>query len=193
MNMNENNSSERQFYRTSVRLLVRYGTENESSRQAMAMDQEMWAMQSKLEEAAGAVWEKQSLSESVMPLLDVIRWMDFKIDMILYHLRTREYDLHFPGKMNVVNISGSGLGVCGESDLTLGQRIILAINLPNSPWRPVYAIGEVVRADQPDDCDDNHIGINFVEIADSDRERIIRFTFEQQRRQLARRNQEMES
>ena len=193
MDMNENNSSEREYYRTDVHLLVRYGTENEGSRQAMAMDQQMWAMQSKLEQAAGEVWENKGLSESVLPLLDLIRWMDFKIDMILYHLRTREHDLHFPGTLDVINISGSGLGVCGKSDLTPGQRIILAINLPNSPWRPMYAIGEVVRIKQPDDGDANDIGINFVEIADADRERIIRFTFEQQRRQLALRNQEMES
>ena len=193
MDMNENNSSEREYYRTDVHLLVRYGTENEGSRQAMAMDQQMWAMQSKLEQAAGEVWENKGLSESVLPLLDLIRWMDFKIDMILYHLRTREHDLHFPGTLDVINISGSGLGVCGKSDLTPGQRIILAINLPNSPWRPMYALGEVVRIKQPDDGDANDIGINFVEIADADRERIIRFTFEQQRRQLALRNQEMES
>lgn len=190
--MTNDNNKERQYFRTSVQLTVRYGAESQDARRAMAMDQELWDMQSSLEESAREVWEKQSLPESVLPLLNVIRWMDFKIDMVLYHLRMREHDVHFPNKLEINDISGSGLGVVGDSELVPGQRLILSVNLPNSPWRPVYAVGEVVGTNKPDAGGIDHVGINFIEIAESDRERIIRFTFEQQRRQLARRNQEME-
>lgn len=192
MTTSQENTTERQYFRTSVRLTVRYGEDTDSARQAMAMDREMWSMQSRLEESARGVLEKQSLPESMLPLMDVIRWMDFKLDMVLYHLRMREHDLHFPHQLDIMDISGSGLGVAGVQALETGRRILLAVNLPNSPWRPLYAVGEVVRRDKREEADSDLVGINFVEIADADRERIIRFTFEQQRRQLARRSQEME-
>jgi len=187
--MPESHSHDREFFRAPARLSVRYGPDTPEGRRAMSMDQSLWQTQSQLEEAARAVKENRNISDSLLPLLDVLRWLDFKVDMVLHHLRQREHDQHFPHRLETFDISGSGLGVASHGALALGQKLILAISLPNRPWRPIYARGEVVR-DKQDAHGQPRFGVRFSHIPEADQERLVRFTFEQQRRQLARRNQE---
>lgn len=187
--MSDQSAHDRQYYRAAARLAIRYGPDTPEGRRAMAMDENLWQTQSRLEEAARSVKENRNVDEALLPLLDVLRWMDFKIDLILHHMRQREFDLHFPNQIETSDISGSGLGFLSPGKLEVGQAIIVAISLPSLPWRQVYACGEVVRAhDKPGQ--EPLYGVKFTQISDADRERLIRFTFEQQRRELAKRSQE---
>lgn len=191
--MADGKNEEREYYRAPARLMVRYGPDTPEGRQAMAIDVELWRTQSQLEEAARAVKDNHNISEELQPLLAVIRWLDFKVDMVLHHLRARDFDQHFPQRLETCDISGSGLGVGGDYGLTLGQTMIMAITLPSRPWQPVYARGEVIRGKCQAKDGAPHFGVKFLELAEADMERLIRFTFEQQRRQLARRVQESEA
>lgn len=183
--MTESDRSEREFFRAPARLRVFYGPDTVSGRQAMAMDTEMWASQTQLEGAARQVMEEAAVSESERPMLSVLRWMDFKIDLILHHLRLREQALHFPNCSMTTDISGSGLGLEDNVALTVGDTVLMSLYLPDNPSRPVYAGAEVVRV-EPGQTGAK-AALRFIDLAESDRERVIRFGFAQQRRMLAQR------
>ena len=183
--MSETERSEREFFRASAQLRAFYGPDTMAGRQAMAVDNEMWANQAQLETAARQALEEAGAAEVERPLLSVLRWMDFKIDLVLHHLRLREHALHFPHQAMTTDISGSGVGLQHNLGLNVGSPVLLALYLPDNPSRPVYAVAEVVRVE--DNQPGARAALRFGEIAESDRERVIRFGFAQQRRVLAQR------
>jgi len=187
--MNDQFREEREFFRTSAGVLVFWGPDTLAGRQAMAMDSEMWDNQSQLEAAARQVLDDGSAQESLRPLLTVLRWLDFKLDLLLHHMRNREQATFFPGRDTTTDLSGSGFGVVEPLGVEPGTRILISLALPDEPSRPVFALGEVVRASQENQSQGAAAAVRFLEIAESDRERVIRFTFTQQRRLLAQRNQ----
>jgi len=184
--MPEESSNGRSFFRTPAKLTVHYGPDTSQARRIMAMDAEIWETQTELESAARQVVEDGTVSDSLKPLLNVILWMDFKIDLILHHLRTNEMMSHFPHVETTTDISGSGFGLRPGSGLKPGTRIVLTMNLPDAPSRPLFAVGEVVRCDNVE-VGEHAAAVQFLDISEADRERLIRFTFRQQRRELARR------
>jgi hypothetical protein len=186
--MTESADHGREFYRSPCRLYVYYGPESLQSRQVMAMDAGIWDAQADLESAARQIMEGSVASDQLRPLLQVLRWMDFKLEAILYHLRLRDRQALFPQHLEAVDISGSGLGVADPGDLQTGQRVLLSMSLPDSPNRTIYAVGEVSRVSAEQVAEGRAKGaVRFVEISDADRERVIRFTFNLQRRELAHR------
>ena len=189
--MSETTPSEREFFRAKASLRVFYGPESLAGRQAMALEGEMWSNQGRLEAAARQVMEDAGVDESHRPLLSVMRWMDFKLDLILHHLRLREQQTHFPYQATTTDLSGSGLGLDRSEGVGVGERVMLALYLPENPSRPVYAMAEVVRV--ADVQYGAKAAFRFLEIAEGDRERVIRFGFDQQRRLLAHRMTEDEA
>lgn len=188
--MGENNRQEREFYRTEASLQFFWGPDTLAGRQAMIMDSQMWDSQSQLESAARLILDDEGGDSPAMrPLFTVIRWLDFKLDLILQHLRSRDQAENFPGQGATSDLSGSGFGVSGPIDAEPGQRILVCLALPDMPSRPIFALGEVVRTGEHDAAGQAAAGVHFLEIAEADRERVIRFTFAQQRRLLAQRNQ----
>jgi len=187
--MSDNVREEREFFRTEAGLLVFWGPDTLAGRQAMALDSELWESQSELEAAARKAMEEQTAPEALRPLLTVMRWLDFKLDMILQQMRTREQAAHFPGRATTTDLSGSGFGVAEAMGLEVGSRILISLALPDEPSRPILALGEVVRASEENLSQGSAAAVRFLDIAESDRERLIRFTFTQQRRILAQRNQ----
>jgi Tfp pilus assembly protein PilZ len=186
MTMTDQADSAREFFRAPCRFFVYYGPESPQSRQAMAMDTGIWDTQADLEATARQILEGGQVSDQLRPLLQVMRWMDFKLETILYHLRVRDRQALFPQHIEVVDISGSGLGVADPGDLAVGSRVLLAMSLPDAPTRAIYAVGEVTRI-SPEQVAEGRAkaAIRFAEISDHDREQVIRFTFNLQRRLLA--------
>lgn len=79
-----------------------------------------------------------------------------------------------------VNISGGGMLV-SPSQPAPAIKTSLQFSLDLGPRQaPVTGIGTVVRAEE-----DDQLGIVFTEISDLDRDRLIRFIFDRQRRALA--------
>jgi c-di-GMP-binding flagellar brake protein YcgR len=141
-----------------------------------------------LEANARRAMDDKDVPENMRGLLSVLRWLDFKLDLILDQLRSRERQAAFPHHLETIDISGAGIGMIDCGQLKLGERIIMAFNLPDSPSQPIYSVGEVVRVAEDPSCDGQaRAAVRFEEIAESDRERIIRFTFNQQRRLISQR------
>ena len=78
------------------------------ARQIMAMDADIWQAQSELESKARQVMEDSAVDDSLKPILNMIMWLDFKVDLVLHHLRTNEVLSHFPNAEKTTDISGSG-------------------------------------------------------------------------------------
>lgn len=188
--MSDNPREEREFFRTAASLMVFWGPDTIAGRQALALDSKLWEGQGEMEAAARKALEDEKASpEALRPLLSVMRWLDFKLDMVLHQMRLREQAAHFPGRATTTDISGSGFGVAEPLGLEVGNRILVSLALPDEPSRPVTALGEVVRAGEADLAHGASSAVRFLDIAELDRERLIRFTFNQQRRLLAQRNQ----
>jgi hypothetical protein len=188
--MTEPTLKEREYYRAPAQLTVRYGPETPEARHIMAMDSELWATQSQLEIAARRSLEDASIDENLAPILDLIRWMDFKLDLVLYHLRSQQISKHFPAQVITTDISGSGIGFAQAAELQPGERIIMTLTLPEAPGQPLFAVGEVTRVDAQAPPGQAQAAVRLLEITESDQERIIRFNFHQQRKELARRAKE---
>lgn len=185
--MQKDTPSERSYFRASAELVVHYGPDTPQARQIMAMDADIWQAQSELETGARQVVEDSAVNDNLKPLFNMILWLDFKVDLILHHLRTNELLSHFPNVEETSDLSGSGFGLKPGSKLKPGMRIIITLTLPDALSRPVFAIGEAVRRNDASQDDQAAAAVHFIEISDADRERLIRFTFRQQRRDLARR------
>ena len=113
----------------------------------------------------------------------VIQWMskiEWTLDAIL---RTLEHQcptrLTAPRLMDV-NVCGDGIRFLPYRPLSLGDRIDLRMVLP--PFIVVETRGEVIQA-RPDSMglDPAHtVVVRFVDIAESEREKIVRYVFQRQ-------------
>ena len=188
--MTQNETGDREYFRVKASLMVRLGPDTQKGRQAMAMDSEMWQAQSGTEQKAISIMENMSVDDEVKPLLEVMRWLDYKLDLVLHQLRTRELEEYFPLQTMTTDISGSGLGLVSAMEFEQGAGVLVALSLPDSPARPLYASGKIVRSDAVQSQNQAEFAVHFVDITDLNRERLIRFNFRQQRRALAARTAE---
>lgn len=182
----------REYFRTTAAATVHFGPDTEAARQTMAVDADLWRTQSKHEQAARNALELDS-DEQVEGVMAVLRWMDFKLDLVLHQLRLSQHAVHFPHTASSSDLSGSGMGLRDAEGVGEGETILLALELPDAPYRAVYASAKVIWVNQSAGPDEVSCAIQFEDISDSDRERIIRYTFRQQRRQLAKRSEEAAS
>lgn len=87
-----------------------------------------------------------------------------------------------------INLSGGGLRCKLPLPLAVGTLLNLELFLPLTPGRVIHGVGVVVRSTELQLTEEKgpaHLtGINFVHLADEDRETIISFIFNQQRQQL---------
>jgi hypothetical protein len=80
-----------------------------------------------------------------------------------------------------VNLSGGGMLITAKPPPPVSKETELQFSLDLGPKQtPVVGMAKVVRAEE-----DNQLGIVFTEISDVDRDRLIRFIFDRQRRALA--------
>ncbi len=80
-----------------------------------------------------------------------------------------------------VNLSGGGMLISAKPPLPIASETELQFSLDLGPKQtPVVGMAKVVRVEE-----DDQLGIVFTEISDVDRDRLIRFIFDRQRRALA--------
>ncbi|VBB08075.1 flagellar protein ycgr [Lucifera butyrica] len=85
------------------------------------------------------------------------------------------------------DISGGGVQLVGKQPINIGVRLALTLAVPDAG--SVQANGEVVRLEQPDlERPLFWIGVKFLEIAEKDRSKLIKFIF---KKQLERRKKEL--
>lgn len=88
------------------------------------------------------------------------------------------------GEGHLVDLSGNGMKIKISDDVSIGDVIISKISLKDED---IIVKGKIVRI-QKDYDNRNVCGIKFINMLDSDSEKIISYVFEIMRKQLARRS-----
>ncbi len=121
-----------------------------------------------------ADFKKFGLPDVLKQYLDVI---NSKLDMLLSIQSLNFIEKDYPHTTEVVEIGGGGIKCIKPKgiEINVGDFLDLVIILSTFPLWIVSAIGEVKREE------DNLLGIEFVQIKESDKENIIRFVFQEER------------
>ena len=107
-------------------------------------------------------------------MLQVLTRIDWLLTSVLKTLgRDKELKRAIPDFLTV-NLSGSGIRFRSDQDLSVGSFLILRIIL--RPFIPIQAVGKIlrVRSIRDEEEDRFEIAAEFTEIAEADREAIIR-------------------
>lgn len=113
-------------------------------------------------------------------------YLDEKLDRILEKLEGRENDAREIEVIDTVDISGSGISLLVAENLAIGDMIRLAVMLPGYPYGRLETLGRIVRTVEKNEggtaC--YQVGIVFTGLSDDEKERLVQYTFSEQRRQI---------
>jgi hypothetical protein len=126
-------------------------------------------------------------------LIDFLLQMDEKLDRIMALLSEEgEAERLISNQGTGVNISGAGMNIVVDEPLEPGQIIQARFFLSRSPLVFMTVCGEVTWATPVDENGKTvyQLGITFLDLNPSDRERIIACVFQRQREALRRRKSE---
>ena len=119
-------------------------------------------------------------------LINFLIQMDEKLDQILLLLSKGEEKTR-PYEQGVgVNISGSGMNMIVDKPIETGRIIHAKFFLTISPFLFMDVFGEVVRVIRSEEKDEEsyQLGIEFLNLNESDRDRIITAVFQHQRQTI---------
>lgn len=122
-------------------------------------------------------------------LIDLLLFMDEKLDRILALVSQDTPDKESPSQGIGSNISGSGMNIITDKPLKPGTIIHASFILTKVPLVFIDSFGEIVQV-TPEDADGNtsyHLGIKFLDINLNDRESIIACVFQSQREAIRKR------
>ena len=125
-------------------------------------------------------------SELPQPLVDVLLELNRKLDLILDIVSSGEECRKVAGgEWREVEISGTGMGFFWTKSLPPGTMLDIKLLLPTVPFRPIKALGEVVRTEER--RGKTWLGVKFTLLREEDREEIVRFCFFKQKEFLRQR------
>jgi hypothetical protein len=126
--------------------------------------------------------EHGALPEGVLQFL---RSMDEKLTAILNLLNERSLADDFPIPVLVHDISGAGLRMSSSHPFATGMRVEIVVVLGSFPLQIAGTLGTIVRRDEVEGT--ALWAVEFTDIRDSEREKIIQFVFQEQRQSLRER------
>jgi len=109
--------------------------------------------------------------------------MDKKLDRILSMLSKTEALSGYSGQATGNNISASGMNICIDRPVKQGQIVHANIFLSKLPFFYIDVYGEIIRIDalEGKDAPLCQVGIKFLNLEESGREKIVAYVFQQQR------------
>ncbi len=122
-------------------------------------------------------------------LFELLIQTNEKINRIMDFLGLKQMDDESLQVIRTVNISGSGISLVITQPLVIGQFLDISLSIPGFPMGVFRAQGEVKRI-SPLTGRESHlyeVGIQFLNLNEHQRERLISFTFRQQRQMIRRR------
>lgn len=115
-------------------------------------------------------------------ILHVLRAMDDKLTAILNLLNERSLTEDFPIPVLVHDISGAGLRMSSAHPFAVGMRVEIVVVLAAFPLQLAGTLGTVIRQD---DLEGTPLwAVEFTDIRESEREKIIQFVFQEERQSL---------
>ena len=130
--------------------------------------------------------DTHSVKTAIHDLAEFLIQMNEKIDRICSYLGIEDTDKDTLLVIRTLNISGSGISMVVTHALNVGQLLDISLSIPDFPLGVFRGQGEVMRS-----CrltgNESHLyeaGIRFIDLDEEQRERLIRFTFRQQRKTI---------
>ncbi len=116
------------------------------------------------------------------PVVQFLRAMDAKLDAILGHMNVRSLREDFPATVLIHDISGAGLRFSCAESIPVGTVVEIVVALSSYPLRLAGTHGVVIRQDT-----ENNVtlwALEFRDIRETERDKIIQFVISEQREQL---------
>jgi hypothetical protein len=109
-----------------------------------------------------------------------------KLDRILDIVGTDRPDSGIIDVKETVNVSGSGISLVVTESIEVGQLLDVSISMPDFTMGKLMAQGEVIRVLPIHDSDTElfEVGIRFLNLTEEEREKIVAYTFRQQREHI---------
>lgn len=119
-------------------------------------------------------------------LVTALFQIEEKLDRILEKLEGQEPGVREITVFDTLDISGSGISLTLSENLDNGSMMRLSIVLPGYLHGRLETLGRVVRSEEIRDDDGVYYqtGIEFVDLSDEEKERLVQYTFSQQRRHI---------
>jgi len=119
-------------------------------------------------------------------LMEFMFQVNEKLDMVIDLLGGEKSNQHTIGVLETVDISGSGVSLVVSTAVEVGLLLDISLFIPDFPLGVFNVQGEVIRVEpkQGDNSGLYEIGIKFLNMSDEERERLISYTFRQQRRTI---------
>jgi len=114
--------------------------------------------------------------------------MDEKLDRILLMLSKNIAISGCSGQGTGNNISASGMNVCMDRPVKRGQIVHATIVLSKLPFFNIDVYGEIIRIEALNEKDKPlcQVGIKFLNLDESGREKIVAYVFQQHRERIRR-------
>ena len=129
-------------------------------------------------------------SEHVIPAISYLArslvQINDKLDRIIQLLGGDPLQENSIGVKETCNTSGSGVSLVLPRSVDVGQLLEVWLSIPDFPMGGFQTHGEVIRVTPLKESESGlfEVGIKFLNIQEEDRERLISFTFRQQRRNI---------
>jgi hypothetical protein len=122
----------------------------------------------------------------ISSLVTVLHHIDEKLDRIIEKLEEKVVGGHDVEVLETVDISGSGISLILSRPLAKGDTLKLSITLPGFPYGRLETLGRVVRLEEIEEKGGTlfKAGIEFIGLGEDEKERLVQYTFSQQRRQI---------
>ena len=130
-----------------------------------------------------------STKNAIYDLAEFLIQINEKIDRIIDSLGIDQTDGDSLQVVRTSNISGSGINMVITHPLKIGQLLDISLSIPGFPLGVFSAQGEVMRSSRLKDKESHlyEAGIRFLNLNEEQRERLISFTFRQQRKTIRQR------
>lgn len=118
--------------------------------------------------------------------------MDEKLDRILFMLSKNKAFLECSGRGTGNNISASGMNIDIDRPVKQGQIVHATMVLSKTPFLYIDVYGEIIRVDALEGKDSPlcQVGIEFLNLDETGREKIVAYVFQQQREAIRKRKEE---
>ncbi|SFL76898.1 PilZ domain-containing protein [Desulfomicrobium norvegicum] len=127
-------------------------------------------------------------AQSALPdgLAHYLRAMNEKLSAILSILTQQTLQEDFPVPVLIHDISGAGIRFSADQEFELGQGVEVVIALNNQPQNLAGTIGTILRAEE--NKGERVWAMEFKNMRDCEREKIIQYVVAKQREQLLERH-----
>jgi hypothetical protein len=137
---------------------------------------------------AGTQQQLSETAQSALPdgLGQYLRVMNEKLDAILSLLTRQTLQEDFPVPILIHDISGAGLRFSADREFELGQGVEIVVALGNQTRTLAGTLGVIIHAEELHE--ERVWAVEFKDMRDSEREKIIQFVVATQREQIRERH-----